>query len=124
MSHERIENFISGKYEKSFSYDFSLAWGVLYPDEGGHRKETPSHSTRIAPLFSDGVAHCRPSRRRIFLRFPFRDTRRKSAPFREGISSRGRSVRDGKSRRTTRRVVGTQYFCGSLAVAFRDFLSS
>jgi len=58
-------------------------------------------------LFSDGVARRRSSRRRrIFLRFPFRDMRRKSAPFREGISSCGRSVR-GKSRQTTRRVVGT-----------------
>lgn len=44
---ERIENFILGKYEKSFSYDFSLAWGVLYPDERGTGRR-PRRTRRVS----------------------------------------------------------------------------
>jgi len=92
---------------KRFLLQLSLARGVLQLGEEGHWKETPVAYCGSTLLFSGGVARRRSfRRRRIFLRFPFRDMRRKSAPFREGISSCGRSVR-GKSRQTTRRVVGT-----------------
>lgn len=56
MLHKRIEKFISGKYEKSF--DFSLAWGVLYFDEGapeGDPVALDAYRSSV-PLFSDGAS--------------------------------------------------------------------